>query len=251
MKRVRLAINWLLPLALLIPIPLHAAGPALEGSGAIIAPQSAGGGDGQVVGRQPQSGSSTLEIAPQPPTIPQPADKVAEGAQRSFKPADDVANLDPNRNSKPPDDGRLPYIGAGLEYTTQCFLGMEEHGFEVVTIDPDSPAARAGLVARKPSTPLGDLETLGSVIAFPLALVTVPRLRRSGALGMPGDLIVAVDDYRVRTERELMAALYTLRAGDVVYFTVIRPVVGGGHRTMRIVLHIDSMLDPPRSSRAR
>ena len=68
---------------------------------------------------------------------------------------------------------------------------------------------------------------------------------------MPGDLIVAVDDYRVRTERELMAALDTLRAGDVVYFTVIRPVVGGGHRTLRIVVHVDSMLDPPRSSRAR
>jgi S1-C subfamily serine protease len=127
---------------------------------------------------------------------------------------------------------------------------MEMHGFEVVTIAPKSPAARAGLQARKPSTPLGELKAFGSLLAFPVALFTVPRLRRSGALGMPGDLIVAVDDRRVRTEDELTRALDPLRAGDVVYLTVIRPVVGGGHQTLRIALHIDETLDPPKPTRS-
>ena len=115
---------------------------------------------------------------------------------------------------------------------------MEEHGFEVVNVYPNSPAARAGLHARTRSTPLGDFESL--------AIFTIPMLRRSGALGMDGDLIVAVDDRRVRTEREIAAALDRLRPGDTTYITVIRPVVGGGHRTMRVALHIDREIEVPR-----
>ena len=243
MRCVRLAVGCLLTFFLLVPFPLCAADSASGENTRILSPQSATDRN-PVLNRQPPASSSTLEIAPQPSLASPSPDPALESESRTFRRADDAASLNRNYRPNQPDDGRRPYIGVELEYTTQCFLGMEEHGFEVISIAPGSPAASAGLEARKPGTPLGDLETFGSVIAFPLALFTVPRLRRSGALGMPGDLIVAVDDQRVRTEQELMRALNPLRAGDTTYFTVIRAVPGGGHRTLRITMRIDRTLDP-------
>ena len=120
---------------------------------------------------------------------------------------------------------------------------MEEHGFEVVNVYPNSPAARAGMVARTGSTAEGDLGALGSVLLLPIAPITFPLLRKSGALGTGGDLIIAVDDVRVRTPEEIRYALGHLKPGDTTYITVIRPLAGGYHRTMRIALHIDHETD--------
>ena len=120
---------------------------------------------------------------------------------------------------------------------------MEEHGFEVVSVYPNSPAARAGLIGRTGSTPAGEWKALGSLLLGPVALVTFPMLRKSGALGTDGDLIVAVDDVRVRTREEMLHALGHLKPGDITYITVIRPLPGGYHRTMRIALHIDHLTD--------
>jgi S1-C subfamily serine protease len=117
---------------------------------------------------------------------------------------------------------------------------MEEHGFEVVSVYPNSPASRAGLVGRTGSTPAGDLKAL---LTFPIAPITFPLLRASGALGTDGDLIVAVDDVRVRTKEEILHELGHLKPGDTTYITVIRPLAGGYHRTMRIALHIDHETD--------
>jgi hypothetical protein len=247
MKRVRLATSWLLflpSLVLIQAIPLFAAEQSSAG-GVIIGPQPSAPEDGRLLNRQPREGSSTLEIAPQPSTAPRPPDGNADKADGNFKPDQDLAAIDRDRRIERPDDGRRPYLGIELQYTSQCLMGMEEHGFEILSIEPNSPAARAGLKARKPTTAIGELEAMGSVFAFPLALFTVPRLRRSGALGMPGDMIVAVDDHRVRTEQELMRELDPLRPGDTAYITVIRPVVGGGHQTLRIAVHIDRTIDPP------
>jgi S1-C subfamily serine protease len=198
---------------------------------------------------QPHADAPTLELAPQPSVTPSPPNSSSETAARKFQQSDDVAALNREFKKTQPDDGRRPYLGFELEYTSQCLFGMEMHGFEVLSIAPNSPAAHAGLQARKPATALGNLAALGSVLAFPVGLFTVPRLRRSGALGMPGDLIVAVDDRRVRTEEEFMHAIDPLRAGDTVYVTVIRPIVGGSHQTLRIAMHIDETLPPPAVSR--
>ena len=120
---------------------------------------------------------------------------------------------------------------------------MEEQGFEVVSVYPNSPAARAGMIARTGSTPSGDLKALGSLLLLPIAPITFPLLRKSGALGTGGDLIIAVDDVRVRTREEILHALGHLKPGDIAYITVIRPLPGGYHRTMRIALHIDHLTD--------
>ncbi len=248
MRRVRLAASWLLFVLLLVPLRLCAADPPSDQNGASFAPQSSAD-QNRLPGRQAGGGSSTLEIAPQPSSsLPGSPDTTLEGAGRTWQQSNDSAARNRSYHRIQPDDGRRPYLGVQLETTTECLFGMEVHGFEVVSIDADSPAARGGLQARKPGTAMGDLETFGSVMAFPLALVVIPRLRRSGALGMPGDVIVAVDDHRVRTEQELMDALDPLEPGDTVYFTVIRPVVGGGHTTAKVALHIDRTVDPPRSS---
>ena len=198
----------------------------------------------RVPSRQP-SGSTTLEVAPQPSDkVPAP-DKGETAEQRAFRQSrqDEIARL--NRNFHPHDveDSHRPYLGIELEYTTQCYLGMEEHGFEVVSVNPNSPASRAGLIGRTGSTPAGELKALGSVLLGPVALVTFPLLRASGALGTAGDLIVAVDDVRVRTVEEIRHALDHLKPGDTTYITVIRPLPGGYHRTMRIALHIDHETD--------
>jgi S1-C subfamily serine protease len=81
------------------------------------------------------------------------------------------------------------------------------------------------------------------VLLLPIAPITFPLLRASGALGTDGDLIVAVDDVRVRNREEILHALGHLKPGDTAYITVIRPLPGGYHRSMRIALHIDHETD--------
>jgi hypothetical protein len=246
MRCVRLALGCLLPFFLLAPAA--GAEDSIPASGTTFARQPADGGD-LLLKSQPRADAPTLELAPQPSVAAASPNSSAETAARKFQQSDDVAALNREFRKNQPDDGRRPYLGVELEYTTQCLFGMEMHGFEVLTVAPNSPAARAGLLARKPATALGNLAALGSVLAFPVGLFTVPRLRRSGALGMPGDLIVAVDDQRVRSEEEFMRAINPLRAGDTVYITVIRPIVGGSHQTLRIAMHIDETLPPSAVSR--
>lgn len=247
MRCVRLALSCLLPFLLLAPAAAGAE-ESVPASGTTFARQPADSRS-PVLNSQPHADAPTLELAPQPSVAPSSPNSSSETAERQFQQSDDVAALNREFKQTQPDDGRRPYLGFELEYTTQCLFGMEMYGFEVLSVAPNSPAAHAGLQARKPATALGNLAALGSVLAFPVGLFTVPRLRRSGALGMPGDLIVAVDDRRVRTEEEFMRAIDPLRAGDTVYVTVIRPIVGGSHQTLRIAMHIDETLPPSAVSR--
>jgi hypothetical protein len=197
-------------------------------------------GISRVPGEQPADSAPTLEIAPQPADNPPARTEVPDS--REFRKSQDVASRDRNSIRESSDDHN-PYLGISVEYSDRCFLGMEEHGFELMEVYPGSPAARAGLQAATPITPMGDLEMLGSILFPPAAVFTVPLIRRSGALGMGGDLIVAVDDRRVRSKGEFNTALHNLKPGDTTYFTVIRPIPGGSHQTLRIALHITREVD--------
>ena len=258
MRSPSVLIGWPLLVVLLSPCAAIAADPSNDHASPSIAAQSNDAANlhlpvGQpsdssslsISARQP-SRSTTLEVAPQPyAKVPAP-DKQETVEQRAFRQSreDEIARLNRNFHPHDPDENHhRPYLGIDMEYTTQCYLGMEEHGFEVVSVYPDSPASRAGLVGRTGSTPAGDLGALGSVLLGPVALMTFPLLRNSGALGNPGDLIVAVDDVRVRTKEEILHELGHLKPGDTTYITVIRPLAGGYHRTMRIALHIDHETD--------
>jgi hypothetical protein len=253
----RVLIGWPLLVVLLSPCVALAADPSNDNASPSMAAQPNDMGNQHLPAGQPSDSANlpvparqpgeatTLELAPQPSVkVPAPASHESQ-SERTFRPSqeDEIAKL--NRNFHPHDveDSHRPYLGIDLEYSTQCYLGMEEHGFEVVSVYPNSPAARAGMIGRTGSTPTGDLGALGSVLLGPVALITFPLLRNSGALGTPGDLIVAVDDVRVRSKEEILHALGNLRPGDTTYITVIRPLTGGYHRTMRIALHIDHETD--------
>jgi hypothetical protein len=181
--------------------------------------------------------SKTGELAPQPGMSAENPQSSNTSEQRQFKPSD-AADVD-TRDFRPQGDEPFspPCLGAALEYTTKCYRGMEEHGLEVVSVDPSSGAARAGLHGQTRATALG---IIGGVLLGPLELMVLPLLERSGALGTGGDLVLAVDDIRVRDVNEFRKAMRALKPGDSVYLTVIRPLRGGGHQTMRIRVDLDS-----------
>jgi hypothetical protein len=257
MQSPNVLIGWPLLIALLSPCAVLAADTIHDTASPSIAAQPNDPSNQRLPAGQPSDSASpkaparqpgdstTLEVVSQPSAKVQSPNRRETNEERAFRQSkeDEIANL--NRNFHPHDteDSHRPYLGIDLEYTTQCYRGMEEHGFEVVSVYPNSPAARAGLVGRTGSTPAGDLGALGSVLLGPVALVTFPLLRASGALGTGGDLIVAVDDVRVRTKEEILHALGNLRPGDTTYITVIRPLAGGYHRTMRIALHVEHETD--------
>ena len=248
MRRAGFATSWLLScllsFCLLDPYLPSAAEQMPAADDKALIQQQPAGDVGSRLNLRRQGESSTLEVVPRPQDVPPPPAGSTDDASRSYRPSDDLATSE-TRERPAPDDGHRAHLGVELEYTTQCLLGGEINGFEVVNVWPNSPAERAGVQARKPSTPLGDLETIGSLLTLPLALFTAPRLRRSGAVGMAGDIIVAVNDRRVRTERELRYELDRLRAGDTVYLTVIRAITGGGHQTLRIALRTDESIASP------
>jgi hypothetical protein len=198
---------------------------------------------------QGEESDSTLELAPQPGAMRPKVDEIPGG--RSFRPGDDTASINRNFNpntengdsSRPARHGR-PYLGIEVQYTTQCFLGKEEHGLQIVKVDPNSPAWAAGLHGPTPATAAGAAGmTLGAIIP-PVDAILGHFLDKSGALGMGGDLIVAVDDQRVRDQSDLEAKMAQLKPGDTMYLTVIRPIEGGQHKTLKIAVKVGEWGQP-------
>src|SRR5258708_33817710 len=112
-------------------------------------------------------------------------------------------------------------------------MGMEEHGLEVVSVDPNSPAATAGLQGATGMTAAGAAGTTAGTMLGPLSLLVTPLLAKGGALGTSGDLVVAVDDRRVRSQSDLDYPMGRLKPGATMYLTVSRPV-GNPHKAMTI-----------------
>ena len=202
------------------------------------APSSGSGG----VASQGGGEDATLEIAPQPGLKPPNGATDVIPNNREFRPGEDSASI--NRNFKPGAEGnkpaeigtrKRPYLGITVEYTTQCYLGMEEHGLEVVTIDPNSPAEQAGLKPRG-NTAIGAVAETASAFLGPLQMLTNPLVEKATA-GEHGDLIVAVDDHRVRSRADLDDEMAKLKPGDTLYLTVIRPTAGG-HKTMKVAVKV-------------
>jgi hypothetical protein len=181
------------------------------------------------------SPAAALEVIPQPVlTGAQPkADELP--VDRLFRQSADEAARDDSLHVGQPGAARRPYLGITVQYTTKCYLGGEEHGLEVQSVYPGSPGSVGGLRGSKPASTLG---VVGAAMLGPIAMMIKPLLQRSGAFGSDGDLIIAADDKRVRTAAELDAAMLKLKPGDTMYLTVIRPLPGGNHKTMKIAIKV-------------
>jgi len=222
---------------------------------------SQGGGNSANPGIEGQGGSdSTLEIAPQPGlAAPKPGVQEIPGG-RNFNPGENNASIEPNFRPKTENGtGDIngngngngdsnqphprPYLGITVQYATKCYLGGEEHGLEVLTIDPNSPAAQAGLRARSGMSAIGAAVSTLSGILPGGSILAGKALQSSGAMGQEGDLIVAVDDRRVRDQSDLETAMSRLKPGDTMYLTVIRPQ-GNSHQTIKIAVRVGAVSEP-------
>ena len=181
------------------------------------------------------SSATALEVMPQPALTGAKPKTDELAVDRLFQQSADDTARDESLHVHQPGDVRRPYLGITVQYTTKCYLGGEAHGLEVQSVYPGSPGSVAGLRGSKPASTLG---VVGAGMLGPIALMIKPLLQRSGALGSDGDLIIGVDDKRVRTADELNAAMLKLKPGDTMYLTVIRPLPGGNHKTMKIAIRI-------------
>jgi hypothetical protein len=196
---------------------------------------------------QGEENDSTLELAPQPGSVPMKPGVQEIPGERSFRPGEDTASIPPDLgsgdSSRPRRRGR-PYLGVEVQYTMRCFLGKEERGLQIVKVDPNSPAWAAGLRGPQPATAVGASGvTLGTLIPFANPLIN-HFLEKSGSLGLDGDLIVAVDDQRVRTQDDLEEKMAQMKPGDTMYLTVIRPMPGGEHKTLKIPVKLGEWGQP-------
>ena len=228
--------------------------------------QSSGGPVPHGIAGQGSSNDTTLEIAPQP-GLAAPKAAVREiPTDRNFNPGEDNASVDPNfrpgtengtgdidsnlNGSGDSESGRPhahPYLGITVQYTTMCYLGGEEHGLEVLTVDPNSPASQAGLQPRSGLTAVGAALTTLSGILPGGSILATKALGSTGAEGQGGDLIVAIDDQRVRDQSDLQSAMSRLKPGDTMYLTVIRPQGSGDrvpHSTMKIAVRVGAVGEP-------
>lgn len=187
---------------------------------------------------------STLEISPQPEAPTAGVDVVPN--ERESEPGPESASLPETFESGDGANGGFescpverPYIGVTIRYAMTRYLGKEERGLEIMTVDPNSPAAIAGLHGATGPSPLGAAGVTAGELLPPLTLLTTPLLNRAGALGKGGDIIVAVDDHRVRSEQDFQGSLARMKPGDTAYLTVIRPV-SGGYKTLKLAVHLGS-----------
>ncbi|HZO82662.1 MAG TPA: PDZ domain-containing protein [Candidatus Binataceae bacterium] len=170
--------------------------------------------------QQPAPGEQQ-EPAPEEPSAPQPD----IGSDNSPLPAD----LPPE-----PRRGPLPYLGVGVMYTVSSADGQQVNALKVISVDPGSPAARAGLNIGTPASTIGaSTQTAGQLLG-PLDAALRPLLAKSGQLGTDGDLIVAIDDHRITAATDLRDRLAQLHPGDVIYLTVLRQQRDGSYKTVKL-----------------
>jgi PDZ domain-containing protein len=178
----------------------------------------------------------TLEVPPRliPPPAAAPSPSPS-GDTSAIAPGADVPDTDDSAAAEP----KRPYLGMSIQYIqSDATPGREVRGLEVVGVDPDSPAEHAGLRPRGAMTNVGATGATAGALVPPLDLVVMPLLKKSGQLGAPGDLIVAIDDQRINSEADLQDVLDQSKPGDTIYFTVVRSTQGGGHDTLKVPVRL-------------
>jgi PDZ domain len=197
----------------------------------------------------------TLEIAPQP-SLQQRRPAVQElPSEPRYQPGENETSVEPNFQPGGHGDSlaqprHRPLLGITAKYTTMCYKGQEEYGLEVLTIDPNSPAEKAGLRGPTEGTSTGAAAATIAGLVPIFGKLGQHFLEKDGDLGQGGDLIVAIDDRRVRSQDDLDYAMSQLKPGDTMYLTVIRPLHGGDHQTEKIAVTLGDSGIPVASNSA-
>jgi len=184
----------------------------------------------------PAGGDQTLVLPPAAPAAAQPSVVVPRAPDQSAPQPDlgsDNAPL-PADLPAPENTGPRPYLGISVLYTVSMRDGQQVNGLEVMDVDADSPASRAGLKARTPMTTIGASGATAGELLGPLDAALKPLLAKSGQLGEDGDLIVAIDDHRVTSDSDLPDHLGRLHPGDIIYLTVLRQQRGGTYKAVKL-----------------
>jgi hypothetical protein len=126
----------------------------------------------------------------------------------------------------PPTVSLAGYLGANTRdfYRERlCLHAMTIKAVEVTSVDPGSPAERAGLRAAKAMTgrEVITATVAGLLVLSPAAPLAAHVLRAAGGVDH-GDLILAVGGKRVTTRNEFERALSGFGPQTVVYLTVRR-----------------------------
>jgi len=189
--------------------------------------------------------AGTLDVPPRfgssPPAAPAPSivPPAASNSSAETPNSPESAPADAGAASPELSEGRLPYLGIGVQYiVSDNTPGREVRGLEVVEVDPASPAEHAGLHGRGQMTNLGASGATAGALMAPLDLIITPLLKKAGDLGENGDLIVAIDDNRIQGENDLRNALASLKPGDVIYLTLVRQHKDGSHETLKLPVRL-------------
>lgn len=184
----------------------------------------------------PAGGDRTLVIPPAAIAAPASNGEAAPAPPQSAPPpgvGSDNAPL-PYDTAAPPRHGPLPYLGVSVMYTVSMRGGQQVSGLKVMSVDQNSPAARAGLKTGTPMTTIGASGTTAAQLLGPLDAAVRPLLAKSGQLGKDGDLIVAIDDHRVISDSDLPDRLAQLHPGDIIYLTVLRQRSDGSYKAIKL-----------------
>ena len=183
----------------------------------------------------------TLEIAPRiaPPPPPPAAEPTAPADGAAGDAAPPSEDADSPAHPAPPANTSRPFLGIAVQtiYSNDRPSGLVT-GLEVVSVDPNSPAAAAGLHARTKMTSVGESGATVSSLMPPLNLFVMPLLKKTGSLGHGGDLIVAIDDRRVLNDYDLQSELESLKPGDVIYLTITRAMPDGTQKTLKLPIKL-------------
>lgn len=170
------------------------------------------------------SAQPNLMAAPPPVAVCPNCDVDPDASVGEVQSPNDVASYEAQRSEFDPDQVETSWIGLSLSRDRrELRSGGYADGLLVVGVQPDTPAAKAGLqppIEGKVRTVL-EIATLAAGMAFPPAMIGV-AIVNSTHLGESYDMIIGVDGDRVMNIEDFEDRLRVVQPGETVYLNIVR-----------------------------